>query len=76
MIKKTVKRHDKQIQRFNRLLHELKTPLTIMKGEISLTLKKKRSSRAYKNTLKSSLEEINRMSSIIEDIATLLNFRK
>ncbi|MBP8626593.1 MAG: heavy metal sensor histidine kinase [Syntrophorhabdaceae bacterium] len=51
--------------------HELKTPLTILKGETEVTLRKDRSIEDYKNLLKSNLEEIDRMTSIIDDLLLL-----
>ena len=51
--------------------HELKTPLTILKGEVEVTLRKKRIAQEYEQTLKSNLEEINRMSKIVDDLLLL-----
>ena len=51
--------------------HELKTPLTILKGQTEVALRKDRENEDYKNILKSNLEEINRMSEIIDDLLLL-----
>jgi two-component system OmpR family sensor kinase len=61
-----------QVKRFTAdASHELKTPLTILRGEVELGLKKKRSLKEYQRILASNLEEISRMSRIIEDLLTL-----
>ncbi len=51
--------------------HELKTPLTILKGETEVALRKDRDSVDYKKILKSNLEEIDRMAEIIDDLLLL-----
>jgi len=53
------------------LAHELKTPLAVMKGELEVTLKKMRSTQEYESTLGSSLEEVNRIIKILEDLLVL-----
>ncbi|MCX7966425.1 MAG: ATP-binding protein, partial [Syntrophorhabdaceae bacterium] len=51
--------------------HELKTPLTILKGETEVALRKERTADDYKKILKSNLEEIDRMTKIIDDLLLL-----
>ena len=51
--------------------HELKTPLTILKGETEVALRKDRSPEDYKGLLVSSLEEVDRMTKIIDDLLLL-----
>ena len=51
--------------------HELKTPLTILKGGTEVALRKERDSDEYRALLASHLEEIDRMSRIIDDLLLL-----
>jgi len=51
--------------------HELKTPLTVIKGESELALMKVRSAPEYERALKINLEECERMLKIIEDLLLL-----
>jgi heavy metal sensor kinase len=51
--------------------HELKTPLTILKGETEVALRKEREKHDYQALLTSNLEEIDRMSCIIDDLLLL-----
>ncbi|MDR2018871.1 MAG: HAMP domain-containing protein [Syntrophobacterales bacterium] len=51
--------------------HELKTPLTILKGETEVALRKDRGPEEYKKLLVSSLEEVDRMTRIIDDLLLL-----
>jgi len=62
----------RQVKRFTAdASHELKTPLTILRGEVEVGLKKKRGLKEYQQILASNLEEIGRMSRIVEDLLTL-----
>lgn len=51
--------------------HELKTPLTILKGGTEVVLRKERDPEEYRALLASHLEEIDRMSQIIDDLLLL-----
>lgn len=51
--------------------HELKTPLTIMKGESELALTKELSKDEMQSLILSTLEEATRMSRIVDDLLTL-----
>ncbi|MHB9075012.1 MAG: heavy metal sensor histidine kinase [Desulfobaccales bacterium] len=51
--------------------HELQTPLTILKGEIEVALRSPRSPEEYRRVLHSSLEEIDRISSLVEGLLLL-----
>lgn len=59
-----------QLRKMSRYVaHELRTPLTILQGEAETTLLKKTASKEeYENVLRSSLEEIQRMSGIITTV--------
>ncbi len=51
--------------------HELRTPLTIMRGEIELALRSDKSPEEYRRVLASTLEEIVRLKSIIDNLLLL-----
>ena len=51
--------------------HELRTPLTVIRGEIELSLRSKKSPEEYRRVLESALEEILRLTSIIDNLLTL-----
>lgn len=62
----------KQIRQFTGdASHELKTPLTIMKGEIEIALRSKGDPRYLREVLASNLEEIDRMSYIVRNLLDL-----
>jgi two-component system OmpR family sensor kinase len=51
--------------------HELRSPLTALRGEIEIALRKERSPDEYRRVLESNLEEILRLTRITEDLLTL-----
>ena len=74
MIERLEKSFASQHEFIQDISHELRTPLTILKGELELTLKKLRSPEEYEAVLVSSLEEIGKMSRVIEDLLVLARF--
>lgn len=60
-----------QRQIIHDISHELKTPLTILQGQIELGLKKNRSMEEYQSILVSNLEEIEKMKRIVHSILLL-----
>lgn len=62
----------RQIQQFTSdASHELRTPLTVMKGETDLVLRRPRLLDDYKSVLESNLEEIDRMTRIVDELLFL-----
>lgn len=62
----------RQIRQFSAdASHELRTPLTITKGETELALRKPRPPEVYREVLESNLEEIDRMSRIVDELLFL-----
>ncbi|PIU58004.1 MAG: hypothetical protein COS89_02635 [Deltaproteobacteria bacterium CG07_land_8_20_14_0_80_38_7] len=63
--------HIRKMSRY--VAHELRTPLTIIQGEAETALLKKDSATIddYKNVLESSLEEVKRMSDIVDIVLSV-----
>jgi heavy metal sensor kinase len=74
MLEKLDESFSSQKQLIQDISHELRTPLTIMRGEMEVALKKARSTEEYIGVLQSSLEEISRLSLMIENLLTLSRF--
>lgn len=51
--------------------HELRSPLTAMRGELELALRRERSSEEYRAVLESTLEEVQRLGHISDALLTL-----
>jgi two-component system, OmpR family, sensor kinase len=65
------KLYEQQKQFVSDASHELRTPLSIMSGEMELALKKQRSGKEYKKIIQSSFEEINRLSTLVNNLLFL-----
>lgn len=51
--------------------HELRTPLAVMRGDIEIALRRERKPEEYRSVLTSNLEEIIRLSRLVEDLLML-----
>jgi two-component system, OmpR family, sensor kinase len=51
--------------------HELRTPLAVLRGDMELALRRERTSEEYQRTLSSNLEEVIRLSRLVEDLLML-----
>ena len=51
--------------------HELQTPLTILQGELEVALRSPRTPEAYREVIKSALQEIDRMAVLVEGLLLL-----
>jgi len=61
-----------QLRRFTAdAAHELRTPLTVLKGEIEVALRAERSPAEYQRVLETSLEEVDRLIRVAEDLLLL-----
>jgi signal transduction histidine kinase len=64
-----IKESFEQIQEFSvNASHELRTPLTIIRGEVELALRSLKQPEEYQQVLSSILEEVYRLSNIIDDL--------
>ncbi len=51
--------------------HELRSPLTAMRGELEVARRRERTPEEYRQVIDSALEEVGRLSRIAEDLLTL-----
>ena len=65
------------LEQFNSdVSHELKTPLTVLKSEIEITLNKPREQEYYEKSLKTMQCEIERIQDIVDNLLLLTKFTK
>ena len=74
MLEKLDKSFSSQAQLIQDISHEFRTPLTIMRGEMEVALKRDRSPEEYTAVLKSGVEEIVRLSLLVEQLLVLSRF--
>ena len=55
--------------------HELRTPLTVLKGGIEVALRAERDPREYRDVLRSSLEEVEQLIALAENLLLLSRLR-
>ena len=67
----------KRLDRFNSdVSHELKTPLTVILGEIEITLRKPRTKEEYENSLKTIQKQSKQIELIVKQLLLLTKYSK
>ncbi|WP_415396099.1 sensor histidine kinase [Sulfurimonas sp. CS5] len=65
------------LDRFNSdVSHELKTPLTVIQGEIEITLRKIREPKVYEKSMQTIFEQSKQIQSIVEQLLLLTKYTK
>ncbi len=62
---------DKQRRLIGAISHDLRTPLTIIRGDMEVALLRPRPAEEYQEILESNLEEVDRISRLVEDLLTV-----
>jgi len=66
-----------RLDRFNSdVSHELKTPITVIQGEIEITLRKLREPYEYENSLKTIQQQSKQIESIVKQLLLLTKYSK
>lgn len=71
MLDRLEKSFEAQRQIVQDLSHELKTPITILRGQLEVALKRPRSVEEYENVLRAGVSEIETIRRIIDDLLML-----
>jgi two-component system, OmpR family, sensor kinase len=71
MLDRVNRSFEAQANFYNDISHQLKTPLTVLKGEMELALRQNREAAVYRRTIESGLEEVNRMTRLVQRMLTL-----
>jgi len=58
----------KQRRLIGAISHDLRTPLTILRGDMEVALLRERTPEEYREILESNLEEVDRISRLVEDL--------
>lgn len=61
----------RQRQFVGAISHDIRTPLTIIKGDIEVALMRERTVEEYQEVLRSNQEEVERIRALVEDLLTL-----
>ncbi len=64
-------RLEKQRRLIGAISHDLRTPLTILRGDMEVALLRPRPVEEYQEILQSNLEEVDRISRLVEDLLTV-----
>ena len=62
------KAHNREKQFLTNASHDLRTPLAIMRAEMEVALRKKRTAEEYKKTINSSKEEVEDLIALVENL--------
>jgi len=71
-----VARSDQPMKLIGAVSHDLKTPLTIIRGDAEVGLLKPRSPEEYQEILRSNLEEVDRMSRLVNNLVVFIRAQR
>jgi len=71
LLEKLREQLEKQLRLISGISHDLRTPLTILKGDMEVALMRPRTPEEYQEILRSNLEEVDRINRLVEDLITV-----